>query len=282
MRESRDRAGSQSDDFQAAGRSKKQMAGYLHTDELRTWYGEHGQGAPVVLLHPGGAGVDSRAWRPNLSALSDRFRVYTPDRRGHGRTPDVAGPITYDLMARDTIAFLETVVEGQAHLVGCSDGAVVALLVALRRPDLIDRLVLVAGVFHRDGWLPGVIDGDAALPDFLERLYAEVSPDGPGHYPVIVAKLAEMHVREPTLTAGELGNVKSRTLVMIGDDDEVSIEHACAMYRALRNAELMVVPGTSHGLLVEKPALCNQAIVEFLTADPVVTMAPIRRAAGES
>jgi pimeloyl-ACP methyl ester carboxylesterase len=181
-------------------------------------------------------------------------------------------------MAQDTIVFLDTVVGAPAHLVGCSDGAVVALHVALRRPDLVKRLVFIAGVFHHAGWAPGVVDPDAEPPAFLERLYAEVSPDGPDHYPVVVAKLAEMHAREPALTERDLEAVRSRTLVMLGDDDEVTLEHAVALYRALPDAELAVIPGTSHGLLVEKPSLCNTVILDFLTRDPVATLAPIRRA----
>jgi pimeloyl-ACP methyl ester carboxylesterase len=94
----------------------------------------------------------------------------------------------------------------------------------------------------------------------------------------VVAKLAKMHTEEPTLTAADLSRVRNRTLVMVGDDDEVTLEHAIALYRGIPDAELAVVPGTSHGLLVEKPALCNTLIVDFLTADPVATMAPIRRA----
>jgi pimeloyl-ACP methyl ester carboxylesterase len=250
---------------------------YVQLEGVRTWYAEHGDGEALVLLHPGGAGVDARAFAPNLGALAARFHVYTPERRGHGHTPDVEGPITFDAMAQDTIAFLEDVVGGPAHLVGCSDGATVALLVALRRPDLTRRLVLVAGVFHHDGWVPDAVDPTNEPPEFLARLYADVSPDGAEHYPVIVAKLAEMHTQEPTLTTRHLQAVTSRTLVMVGDDDEVTLEHAVAMYRALSNTELMIVPGTSHGLLVEKPALCNSIIVEFLTTDPVTTIAPIRR-----
>jgi pimeloyl-ACP methyl ester carboxylesterase len=65
---------------------------------------------------------------------------------------------------------------------------------------------------------------------------------------------------------------------MVGDDDEVPLEHAIAFYRALPRGELAVVPGTSHGLLVEKPDLCNQIVVNFLKRDPVPTLAPIRRA----
>jgi pimeloyl-ACP methyl ester carboxylesterase len=58
----------------------------------------------------------------------------------------------------------------------------------------------------------------------------------------------------------------------------VTFEHTVALYRGLPNAELAVVPGTSHGLLVEKPSLCTTILVEFLTTEPVPTLAPIRRA----
>lgn len=254
------------------------MADYVLLDGVRTWYEEHGDGDPLVLLHPGGAGVDARALGPTAGPLAARLRVYTPERRAHGHTPDVAGPITFDAMAADTIAFLETVVGRRAHVVGVSDGAAVGLLVALRRPDLVDRLGLVAGVFHFDGWLPQVIDPDNEPPEFLARLYAEVSPDGADHYQVVVDKLARMHSEEPTLRADDLVEVRSRTLVMVADDDEVRLEHAVATYRGIPDAELMVVPGTSHGLLVEKPELCNDVLLQFLTEDPVPTRAPIRRA----
>jgi len=251
------------------------VAMYVELNSVRTWYDQHGEGEPLVLLHPGGA--DARAWTPNLGALATRFRLFTPERRGHGRTPDVTGPITYELMTQDTIAFLEQVVGGPAHLVGCSGGAVVALLVALRRPDLARRVVLVSGVFHRDGWHPDAIDPNAEVPEVLARGYADLSPDGPGHFAERSAKLARMNFEEPTLAASDLHTITNRTLVMVGDDDEVSLEHATAMYRGIPDAEFAVVPGTSHGLLVEKPDLCNKIIVDFLTVDPPPTIAPVRR-----
>lgn len=249
----------------------------IQLGSVQTWYDERGAGDPLVMLHPGG--VDSRALEINFEALSQHFHIYAPDRRGHGRTPDVEGPATFELMAQDTIAFLEGVVDGPAHLFGCSDGAIVALLVALRRPDLVRRLVFVAGVFHRDGWAEGVLDGDEAPPDFMRETYAEVSPDGGEHYDVVVAKLAAEHAEGASLTPQDLQRVISRTLVMAADDDEVRHEHAVEMYRSLPDAELAVIPGTSHGLLVEKPDLCNLLITEFLTKDPVETFAPIRRGA---
>lgn len=240
------------------------------------WYDERGDGDPLVLLHPGGAGVDSRALDPNRETLSRRFRTYAPEQRAHGHTPDVDGPVSYQDMAQDTIMFIDKVIGRPVHLFGCSDGAVVALMVALGRPALVRRLVFVAGVFHRDGWEAGILDEE--LPEDFRRSYGAVSPDGAGHYDEVVAKLAAMHDREPALTPGELGAIACRTLVMVGDDDQVRLEHAIEMYRRLPAGELAVVPGTSHGLLVEKQDLCNWLITDFLTKDPVPTFAPIRRA----
>jgi pimeloyl-ACP methyl ester carboxylesterase len=254
------------------------MATYVDLDGVRTWYDETGAGEPLVLLHPGGAGVDSRAFASNLGALAERFRTFTPERRAHGRTPDVEGPITFEAMAQDTIRFLEQVVGGRARVLGVSDGATVALLVALRRPDLVERLVFVAGVFHHDGWWPQAIDPNNEPPAFLRESYAELSPDGVSHYPVVVDKLARAHQLAPALTAADLGTISCRTLVMLGDDDEVRLEHGVALYRALPDAEFAVIPGTSHGLLVEKAELCDTIVVDFLTNEPVATYAPIRRA----
>jgi pimeloyl-ACP methyl ester carboxylesterase len=251
------------------------MARYVDLNGVRTWFDEQGAGEPLVLLHPGL--VDSRAFEPDLGAFAARFRTFTSERRGHGRTPDV-GPITFELMAQDTIHFLERVVDGRARLLGCSDGAVVALLVALHRPDLVSRLVFVAGVFHHEGWLPGVIDPNNKPPEFLAARYGEVSPDGAAHFPVVVEKLARLHLIEPALTAADLSRITPRTLAMFGDDDEVKLEHAVVLYRALPNCELAIIPGTSHGLLVEKPDICNSIILDFLCNEPVQTFAPIRRA----
>jgi pimeloyl-ACP methyl ester carboxylesterase len=252
------------------------MSEYVQLGDVSTWYDQRGDGDPLVLMH--GGLVDARAFAHNIDALAEHFRVFTPERRGHGHTPDVEGPITYDLMTADTLAFLEAVVRGPAHLVGHSDGAVIGLLIALRRPELVRRLVLVSGGFHRDGLMAGEGEPDVdEVVEFLGSSYGEVSPDGEEHLSVVVEKINEMAAREPALEQSELANVESRTLVMFGDDDLMSVEHMNATYEGIPDSELAIVPGTSHFLLEEKPALCNRIIVDFLTSEPVPTVAPIRR-----
>jgi pimeloyl-ACP methyl ester carboxylesterase len=228
-----------------------------------TYYEEAGGGEPLVLLHPGGA--DVRAFERNLPVLAERFHVFAPDRRGHGRTPDVDGPLHYATMADDTIAFLETVVGAPAHLIGHSDGMPVALLVALKRPDLVRALVLASGVFHHSGWAPGVIDLDDDVIAFFTEWHGEVAPDGPDHFPVLYEKLHRMQSEEPTLTLDEISAYEGRTLVMIGDEDEeVPIEHTVSLWQALPHGSLAIVPRAGHGLPVSKPELFHAILLDFL------------------
>lgn len=250
------------------------MGQYAEVAGIKTWYEELGSGEPLLLMHGGMS--DASAFALNAPQLAGSFHVYMPERRGHGHTPDVDGPISYAGMAEDTIAFLETVVGGPAHLVGHSDGANVALLAALSRPELVRQLVLISGNFHYDGLVPGVLDLERAA-GFLEDTYARVSPDGREHFPLFVAKLVRMVAEEPTLSTADLAPVRSRTLVMAGDDDAIKLSHTAALYESIPDSELAIVPGTSHLLTLEKPALVNQLILDFLSTGPVPTLVPVRR-----
>ena len=253
------------------------MAQYVQTGAANTWYDEHGSGDPLVLLH--GGLVDARFFAPNLMPLAERFHVYTPERRGHGHTADVEGPITYQAMTDDTIAFLDLVIGGPADLVAHSDGAVIALMVAMKRPELVRRLVLISGGYDKSGEASPDMEFDVdQVVQFLGTSYGEVSPDGEAHFPVVVAKIAEMMTTEPHLERAQVATVQARTLVMFADDDIMTLAHAVDLFEALPNAELAVVPGTSHFLTQEKPHLVNALVLDFLTNDPVPTVAPIRRA----
>ncbi|MGZ8750751.1 MAG: alpha/beta fold hydrolase, partial [Pseudonocardia sp.] len=143
-------------------------------------------------------------------ALRRPVRVYSPDRRGHGRSPDVEGPIDFDGAATDTIAFLQDVVGGPADLVGFSDGATTALHVALRRPDLVRRMVMISGQYHHEGLLPDLFGGDlddavaGMVQSPLAERYGRLSPDGAGHFPVVAEKVMRSAFEEPRLDVDEL------------------------------------------------------------------------------
>jgi pimeloyl-ACP methyl ester carboxylesterase len=241
---------------------------YVDAGGIRTYYEVHGSGGPLLLLHGGFCPVET--FDGLTPTLAEQYTVYTPERRGHGRTADVEGSITYAAMAADTIAFLDAVGVPEAHLVGWSDGAVVALLVARARPDLAGKLVMIGQPVNFDG-LPAEMRAGLShgltkqmLPPMLEPLYAATSPDGPQHFDVVAEKLFALYRIEPDIELSELAGVSAPTLVMIGDADMCTVEHAEAVRQALPDGHLAVVPGASHGLPMEKPTLTSAIVLDFL------------------
>jgi pimeloyl-ACP methyl ester carboxylesterase len=180
-------------------------------------------------------------------------------------------------MAQHTIAFMEALGIGSAHLAGWSDGALVALLVALRRPDLVRKVVLVEQFVTLDAARPGYLPLMAGpmeeiAPPFIVEMYGALSPDGPEHFPVVFDKLHEMWTAETGLDLTDLERVVAPTLVLVGDDGVMRVEQAVAVQRAFPDAQLAVVPGTSHGVLMEKPHVVNQLILDFLADEQVPKM----------
>ena len=240
---------------------------YVDAGGLNTYYEERGDGDPVVMLHGGFATIET--WEDQAARLAERYRVYLPERRAHGRTPDVDGPMTYEAMATDTAAFMDALGIGPAHLIGWSDGASVGLYVALRRPDLVRKVICMGAPAWFDGLTPAAqaaaknLSLDHMPPSMIEA-HRTLSPDGPDHLPIFFAKLAEMWASEPNMTADELRRITAPTLVMLGDDDVLTVEHAALMAATLPDAQLAVVPGTDHGLMFEKPELVSRLFLDFL------------------
>jgi len=243
---------------------------YVDAGGLRTYYEIKGEGDPLLLLHGGFCPVET--FDGLTPRLAEAYRVYLPERRGHGRTPDMDGPITFENMAEDTVAFMDALDIGRAHLVGWSDGAVVALHVALQRPELVRKLVLIGTVVNFDGMAaearetlagPGLTP--EILPPFLRELYANVSPDGPDHFDVVFDKLSATWKVEPSFELSELAGLEMPTLVMVGDRDVVTVEHAAAMQRAIPDARLAVVPGADHGFPMVAPELVSGPVLAFLS-----------------
>ena len=244
-----------------------------------TWVHDRGGSrAPVLLLH-GGLSNSDLLLEAIGPSLNDTYRVVAFDRRGHGYTGDTEAPFHYADMATEAIEVLHEVVGGPAHLVGWSDGGIVALLVALERPDLVRRLVVVGVNYHYDAFAN--VEPDPTFSQLVRTEYLERSPDGPEHFRVVVRKSLAMWGSEPALTTDDVARITQPTLVVAGDDEEVALAHTCSLYEALPRGRLAVVPGASHALPTERPDVLADLVVEFLAAtEPPRTLIPVRRAIG--
>lgn len=222
-------------------------------------------GPSLVIMHGGFAGHDP-LWQFAQVFATTGWRVFLPDRRGHGSSPDVPGPLTYEAMADDAIKFAD-VVPGPACYLGWGDGAVVAALLAMQRPRLVRRLALVGQYFHPSGQTreaAEMIDAIAANPDFVRRDHDRFSPHGPDHFPVVFEKMTTLLRRGPSFDLGDLARISADTLVMQGDRDIVTVEHSAALAHALPSGALAVLPG-GPGLLRDSPAASAAVVTDFLS-----------------
>lgn len=249
---------------------------YIDAGGLPTYYQAEGTGDPLVMLHGGFATVDTFGGFTPL--FTNRYRVFSPERRGHGRMPDIPGPITYEIMADDTTAFIDALGIGPVDIVGWSDGGNVAMITAIRRPDLIRKLVVIGTAVNIGGGTPfaqAMTEHMTVehLPPMLIDAYAALSPDGRDHFPVVFDKLRRAIIDTPAQLS-DLARIPAPTLIMAGDDDLVSIGHLEAMRDTIPEAQLAVVPGTSHGLPLEKPELTARLILDFLADDQAPKIMP--------
>jgi pimeloyl-ACP methyl ester carboxylesterase len=254
------------------------MGEYVDINGHPTWVDERGSGAETVLLLHGGLSNSDLLLDTLGDGLAERYRVVAFDRRGHGRTADTDAPFHYDDMAEETVGILKRVVGGPAHIVGWSDGGIIALLLGLNHPDLVGRLVAIGANYHYDGIGEMPLDSDSPVMAMIADGYAERSPDGGGHFPEVLAKAMTMFSTEPTLTTADLARITTPVLVLVGDDEVVKLDHTGSLYQALPAGQLAIVPAATHAVPMEKPAEVVHLVTDFLTGpEPPSTFLPVRR-----
>ena len=256
------------------------MPEYINLRGHQTYsYEWDNDGEAVVLLHGGLSKTSS--WDYILvPALEDDFHVYAYDRAGHGFTGDKQGSMHFNFQYEEAIAYLEDVVKEPAHLIGYSDGGIIALMVAISRPDLVKSIVAIGANYHYDAPLSEFTEADVSEEEQAE--YNLISPDAPHTLLEKKIRMNEIWKTEPDIALSEIATIQCPVLVLAGDDDVIKHDHTISLYEALPLGQLAIVPGTSHGVVKEKPALTMAIIMQFLEdLTYPQTRQPIRRTSNQ-
>lgn len=229
----------------------------------------------VLLLHGGLSSTES--WFDAVFPAVKKSHVFAYDRSAHGRTKMRDGYYHFDFQTEEAIAYLDDVVKGPAHIVGWSDGGIIALHIALKRPDLVSSIVAIGANYHHDCGAthdPSTIE----VKEEEKALFAQRSGQDPELLETIVRKAYEVWASEPNLTLDDLAKITVPTLILAGDDEPFTSEHTFSMYEALPNGRLAIVPGTSHFVVKEKRAVTQSLIKDFhANLDYPITRWPHRR-----
>jgi pimeloyl-ACP methyl ester carboxylesterase len=233
--------------------------GYAEVNGLNMYYEIHGTGQPLVVLH--GAYMTIDAMGEVVPSLAETRQVIAVELQGHGRTADLDRPITYEQMADDTVALLRHLGIEQVDVFGYSMGGGVALQVAIRHPEVVRKLVVASASYTSDGMHPELLEMIPSItPEFfagspIEEEYLRTAPK-PDDFPNLVAKLKRLDMEPFTWPPEDIRGIAAPTLLIIGDSDIISLEHAVELFgllggvmgdlAGLPKSQLAVLPGTTH------------------------------------
>lgn len=234
---------------------------YINLRGHQTWSVEYpGAGQPLLLMH-GGLSATENFVSHILPVVQERFYIYGYDRTAHGRTGVRPGFYHFDFQRDETIAYIEDVIGSPTHLLGHSDGGIIALLVAIARPDLVLSIIATGTNFSWDAGMN--LGGEITISPENRAEFAERSPDEPEMLDLIIQRAYEVWATEPNMTLEELGTITCPVLVVNGDDEPFSPHHGVDLYQALPNSRLAIIPGSPHATHKVKPHLLYPIIKDF-------------------
>jgi pimeloyl-ACP methyl ester carboxylesterase len=254
--------------FEAGGAASlptAQEQGYVEHDGARIWYATYGSGSPIVLLH-GGLG-HSGNWGYQVPALVGMgCRAVLIDSRGHGRSTRDARPYTYELMASDVLAVMDALHLERAALVGWSDGACIALVLASKKPMRVSGVFFFACNMDPSGAKP--IEPSPVLDRCFSRHqkdYAQLSAT-PDNFKAFVEAVSLMQKTEPNYSAEDLAAIGVPVVIVQSEDDEfIKREHAEYLARSIPNAEFVMLDGVSHFAPLQRPEQFNTPMLAFVS-----------------
>lgn len=264
---------------------------FMDVKGIKTHYHEQGSGKKIVLIHGSGPGVSAWAnWRLTYPILSEHFHLFAPDIVGFGYT-ERPESVTYtlDLWVDHLIGFIESVSGGETvHLIGNSLGGALALQIAHRRPDLIDKMVLMGavgisfpiseGLDKVWGYEPSVenmkkildiftYDSSFITDDLAKLRYeASIQPGFQEAFSSMFPEPRQRHVEALALTEEEIKNLSTPTLLIHGREDQVIPyeETTLKIFKLLPDAELHVFSKCGHWTQIEKTVpFCDQVTTFF-------------------
>jgi len=236
-------------------------------DDITMYFEVQGEGKPLILLH-GGLG-SAESWFYQVSVFSQQYRVIALDSRGQGRTTDAEAPISYHLMAEDTLRLMDYLGIDSAYLVGWSDGGIIGIDLAIHHPERVKALVAYGANTSPEGLQESLVTylRDASVAD-LEKdngaEYLRLSPQ-PEHLPIILEKLRTLDLTQPNFTADELAGIKVPTLILDGEKEEViRVDHVEAIAKAIPGAKLIWLPDVGHFAPYDAADKWNSVVLDFL------------------
>jgi len=242
----------------AAGRT------FTH-DGLTLYYETYGSGEPLLLIHGNGGSIGDFA--AQIPFFRTRYRVIAMDSRDQGKSSNSSGSLTYEKMTDDLAALLDHLNTGPVNVVGWSDGGIEALLLGIRHPQKVKKIVAMAANLNPTDKAvqPEIIAG---VKKMIADMPATVRNTSQGRRELRVISIV---LEQPNIDPRALEKITAPTLVLASDHDLIRDEHTVEIYHHLPNGRLAIFPSATHMIPFDDPATFNSTVERFLRT-PLVTI----------
>ncbi|HET9135676.1 MAG TPA: alpha/beta hydrolase [Candidatus Kapabacteria bacterium] len=260
----------------------KPKSGYVDVNGLKLYYEIHGEGKPLVLIHGGLMAIEG--FGPVLPMLAKGHQVIAVDLQAHGRTADIDRPFSIQAMSDDIVGLLKHLNIPKADIMGYSLGGGVALQVAIRHPEVVNKLVLVSTPIRRNAFYADILTQQgyvsAGMADQLKQtplytLYASLAPRVED-FPKLLDKIGE-YMKKDFDYSKEVAAITIPTLVVCADADIFPPAHAVEVFGLLGGGKrdggwdgsgrpscsLAIIPGLTHYNIGADPKLA-ETVIPFL------------------
>src|SRR5258708_1334442 len=236
--------------------NNKAAGHYLDTRGFRLYYEIYGQGSPLLFIHGNGGSINN--FSNNIPFFAKSYRVIAVDSRAHGGSKDPSDSLTFEMMADDFNALLDSLHLDSCYVIGWSDGGINGLLLAIRHPDKVKKLAITGANLWADttGLTPFVFNlikqGNADLkkkpqtPDIKNQL-----------------KISDLDLYQPNITLGQLHQIQCPTLVIGGDHDVIPVQHTVLIAQNIPRSYCWIIPNSGHSTPIFKKNQFNTLIKEF-------------------
>jgi len=233
----------------SATKEIKMENGYSEVNGIKMYYEIYGQGKPLVLIHGGGSTIQTN-FEKAIPLLAKNRKIIAVELQAHGRTNDRNQDSSFEQDADDVATLLKNLKINKADFFGFSNGGTTTLQIAIRHPEIVNKIILGSALAKRNGvpdWFwdfmsKGNLEN---MPEQLKEGYKKVAAD-PNGLQVMHDRDSKRMINFKDIPDEQIKAIKVPTLIIIGDKDIITPEHALELHRQMANSELAIIPG-GHG-----------------------------------
>ncbi|MCC8409816.1 alpha/beta hydrolase [Mucilaginibacter sp. UR6-1] len=233
---------------------------YVKIRGFKMYYETYGSGKPLLMVHGNGGSIGS--FENQIPYFAKNYKVIAVDSRAQGKSTDLSDSLSYDMMADDLNALLDTLQIKDCYVVGWSDGGINGLALSLRHPDKVAKLAITGANLRPD---------TTTLHPFVYNLIAKTDKDYSdsikrfGAKPLLknARKVNHMMLVEPKTILADLHKVQCPVLVIGGDHDAIPTRHTIEIAQHIPLSYLWIIPNSGHSTLVNYKDQFNNVVEHF-------------------